>query len=471
MNQLSKRLKDYAKANPDLFLQRQATLVGGTVLATYYVDVSTALICCALCLFAQVYDYRICRDILNWNGQGDDIAEYHQKRAIKGAFFGAMSVSIYIVLIAFAEGPVLHMGPLFFLFASVLYSAMYSSQLPRLLIIQLATYSVAALIIPLYDLWMVMPPLSSDLWKQLGIVIFVQYFLFECTVQFQARYETNLKQLEELRIERDRVAKAYNLQSEFVSIVSHELRTPLTSIKASLDLVSATSESTLPARISDVVHVGRRSCHRLSKLIDDLLDLQILKTGKMAYQFLPVDMVSITHEARETCLPLATRKSQDLIVHTPDAPVKVTGDANRLLQVLVNILSNAIKFSDEKGQIITSLRHSGGTLFLSVADNGAGIPENSEQDVFRPFTQLDGSDKREHGGSGLGLSIAKRILEDHGGRIYYQSTRGQGTTFTIELEIIRDSAVPSAPNMDQFLGPRDPHQPDPLAHAHLPAAE
>lgn len=439
----ARQLKEFASASLGLLWQRQATFAGATVLVAFYVSLDIALICYSLCQLSEYFDYRVARRVLRWDGEGEEEAHHLLNLITLSSVLSSIAVVQYIILVALAEGPSTHIGPLFFLFAAALYSAMNNCQVPRVLVTRMSIYTAVFLFIPLYDLWLVRPPLESPLWKQLGIVLFVWYFVIECSRKFLRQYQSSLNSLEDLRIERDRVVKAYEMQSAFVSTVSHELRTPLTSVKGSLDLLTSETLGEMSDKSKYVAGIASKNANRLAKLIDDLLDFQKLKAGMMEYRMARIDLVRLVAEAAEINRPGAASREVCIEVLPAGNPLFVHGDADRLMQVVTNVLSNAIKFSDQGGLVTLGLEDRGTSALLFVSDAGIGIPENARDRVFAPFQQVDGSDRREFHGTGLGMSIAKQILDAHGGTIGYESAVGVGTTFLIELEL----EAPPTPEM------------------------
>jgi len=453
---LERHLKDYARASKGLFWQRQATFAGATLLAAYYVNVNVALICYGICQLTEFADDNIATRVLKWDGQGEGQAERFQRQLTLSGAFCSIAVVQYIILIALVEGPSLHLGPLVFLISAALYSAMNNCQIPRVLVTRMTIYTAAFVFIPIYDLWIVRPPLDSELWKQLGIVLFGLYFLIECSRKFAEDYKTRMMHMEDLRVERDRVTEAYKTQSQFVSIVSHELRTPLTSIKASLDILNCGKLGSLPDKLTNVAKIGQENSNRLAILIDDLLDFQKLEFGQLALQFEPVDLGNLVRKVVTANQPFADTRNLTIQMANSESQICVYGDPDRLMQILTNVLSNAFKFSHLGGTIDVSIESSKTKGRILVRDNGIGIPKNSESTVFDPFSQVDGSNTRESGGTGLGMSIAKKIMEGHGGDIYYSSEEGIGTTFFVELDLLPDSeeTVAQAPcSKHECLGP------------------
>ena len=225
------------------------------------------------------------------------------------------------------------------------------------------------------------------------------------------------------------------VQRQFVSIVSHELRTPLTSIKGSLQMLDSGLFGELAPDQQELVTMAVNNSERLARLVNDILDLERLDSGRMPLVPQQVDMAELTEQcvatvhgvgavAAVTVEALPTAEGVDL-----DAFV----DPHRMGQVLVNLLGNAVKFSDAGSRVQTTVERRGDRVIVQVIDHGRGIPEQELLRVFDRFGQVEMGDAREHGGTGLGLAIAKEIVERSGGRISVTSTLGEGSTFCVDL--------------------------------------
>lgn len=234
--------------------------------------------------------------------------------------------------------------------------------------------------------------------------------------------------------ERKRIER---LKDEFVSTVSHELRTPLTSIRGSLGLISGGAVGELPDKARRLLDIAFKNCERLVNLVNDILDIQKIESGRMAFDMRPVDLMILAHRAIEEMAGFA--RQFDISLDLADGPesVLIRGDSDRLLQVIINLLSNAAKFSPAGGTVTMDLMLHGEKVYLSVRDKGAGIPENFHDQIFSKFSQADSTDARGKGGTGLGLSIVKAIVEAHGGTISFESEEGKGTTFTAVFPLTR----------------------------------
>jgi len=227
--------------------------------------------------------------------------------------------------------------------------------------------------------------------------------------------------------------EADRLKSEFVSTVSHELRTPLTSIKGSLGLVTSGNLGELPGQSARMIELAERNTERLISLVNDLLDMEKLQSGKMDFDIKKASLTDIVVGAVEINKPYADDKNVVLNLTEVEPNAFIDGDRERIFQVMSNLLSNAAKFSPEGGTVEISLGRDGANFRVSVTDHGEGIPFEFRAHLFDRFTQADSSDVRQQGGTGLGLNISRAIIENHGGVIDFESTPGKGATFFFDL--------------------------------------
>lgn len=246
------------------------------------------------------------------------------------------------------------------------------------------------------------------------------------------------------RMEMDRI------KSEFISIVSHELRTPLTSIRGSLGLLTGKIVKGVPETAQKLIDIAYKNCERLILLINDILDIDKIASGKMRFDMRPEKAGALMEEAAE-----ATRGyADDLGVHIQLEPtaldLMLNVDRDRFIQVLNNLLSNALKFSPQNGTIELRADRREGLIRTFVIDHGPGIPEEFQDRLFNKFFQADASSTREKGGTGLGLHISRQIIEHMGGRIGFDTQVGQGTTMWVDLPALsaetavgpQDEAIP-----------------------------
>ncbi|MBN1639832.1 MAG: HAMP domain-containing protein [Anaerolineae bacterium] len=231
------------------------------------------------------------------------------------------------------------------------------------------------------------------------------------------------------------VAASHRSQRDFVANVSHELKTPLTSIggfaQALLDGTAGDPQSV--RRAATVIH---DESERLSRLVETLLDLTRLESGKVSMSRDPVDLAALCHSSADRFAPLAQQQAIELIVRAPDELV-VVGDGDRLLQVLTNLVDNAIKHTERGGKVTLSTERDGEQVLLSVTDTGCGIPAEDLPRLFERFYQVDKSRSRERrtdrASVGLGLALSSEIVRAHGGRIDVESIVRVGTRFTVRL--------------------------------------
>jgi signal transduction histidine kinase len=234
--------------------------------------------------------------------------------------------------------------------------------------------------------------------------------------------------------EKDLLQKETNkAKSEFISTVNHELRTPLTAIKGALALIQGGVLDKHPEKIPAIIDMAYKNAERLHHLIDDILDIERLNVGKMNFLMGSVDVSSLLEEAALSIEAYGSQYGVTFVYSGTDELLYVNGDYHRLTQVMANILSNAAKFSHRDGQVDVFLARHNGSIRASVQDYGIGIPESARASIFDNFTQVDSSDQRHKGGSGLGLGIAKKIVEAHDGHIDFISEVDKGTTFFVDL--------------------------------------
>ena len=221
------------------------------------------------------------------------------------------------------------------------------------------------------------------------------------------------------------------LKDEFVSTVSHELRTPLTSIRGALGLLSAGLLGNVSDKAANLLRIALSNSDRLVRLINDILDLERIQSGREPLSFRPIALAEIIRQAIDGMQPVADAAGVQLIHDAND--VQLSADPDRLLQVITNLLSNAVKFSPERSTVSVTLRGGSSGVTLSVIDQGRGIPADKLDSIFDRFQQVDASDSRQKGGSGLGLAICRTIVQQHGGRIWAERNPVCGSTFRVVL--------------------------------------
>jgi PAS domain S-box-containing protein len=260
--------------------------------------------------------------------------------------------------------------------------------------------------------------------RRSGEVFPFELALYEIETPAGRRFGGHIRDLSERR-------EVERLKKEFVAVVSHELRTPLTSIRGSLSLLAGGALGDLPDEAKEVVTIADRNTVRLIHLINDILDLERLEAGRMP-------MYVSLHPVREVCeravdAVRAVADLQGVAIDVRPMDAHVLGDADRLVQVIVNLLSNAVKFSASGAAVVVSAAEDDGWVEVRVQDHGRGIPSSYHEAIFHRFRQVESSDGRMKGGTGLGLPICKAIVEQLGGTIGVDSQLGQGSTFWFRL--------------------------------------
>ncbi|ODP37114.1 GAF domain-containing sensor histidine kinase [Sphingomonas turrisvirgatae] len=234
--------------------------------------------------------------------------------------------------------------------------------------------------------------------------------------------------------------QAARLKDELVSTVSHELRTPLTAISGALGLMASGAAGELPERAVRLVSVGYRNVQRLGNLVNDLLDMDKLQSGKVEFRLEPGDLRALLADAVEENQPFAERFKIGLTLTVPDHPVVVRFDHARLHQVVANLLSNAAKFSPEGHRVDVTLAVEGGSARISVADRGPGVSPDFRARLFDRFAQDSGAQQPKHAGTGLGLAISQAIVHAHGGEIAIDPAPPPGATFHVTLPLVEPEA-------------------------------
>jgi PAS domain S-box-containing protein len=229
------------------------------------------------------------------------------------------------------------------------------------------------------------------------------------------------------------------MKQEFVAVVSHELRTPLTAIRGSLGLLVGGAVGELPEAAERMVRIALDNSDRLTRLINDILDLERIGSGDLPMEFAVVDAAEVVSATLTALESLAA--SAGVRLRTGIVQGRVHCDSDRIVQALTNLVGNAIKFSPAGGQVTVSARQENSHVTFEVADQGRGIPPDKIATVFERFQQVDSSDAREKGGTGLGLPITKSIVERHGGRVWVDSVLGQGSTFRFTLPAARPAGA------------------------------
>jgi PAS domain S-box-containing protein len=259
-----------------------------------------------------------------------------------------------------------------------------------------------------------------------------------------ARDITDRRRLEEdLAGARDRVMEASRLKSEFLATMSHEMRTPMSGVIGMAGLLLETRLAPDQREMTAAIH---RSANALLATLNDILDLSCIEAGRLTLEPAPFDLLRIVEDVTELMHARAEDRGLDLVLRwTPKAPRRLIGDAGRVRQILLNLVENAIKFT-QAGHVRIEVRREpssteGAGVRVSVEDTGIGIPENKLERVFEKFTQADASTTRHYGGTGLGLAICRRLAELMHGRIGVESRPGHGSRFWLSLSLPEEPGV------------------------------
>ena len=430
------RVKDYINLVNQLVLKRQGSFFAAAVLASFYFDPVSIFLTYLVVVLTEVLDILLGRHFKAWDGKDPVVGRMILKRIIVNTAISAIAISVFIVNIALQQESSGHFTPLFFLFSASVFAAIYNSQMIGILMLRLSIYAVAFIFMSLIDVVRFAPPLSSEIWLQFFTIVFVLYFIMDISLKFYFGYQQRLEQMRRIKEENRRAIAALEVKSQFLATVSHELRTPLTSIIGSLDLIKNEAFGEIPKPFAPAINIAARNSHRLAALIEDLLDLQKIEAGEMTFKFEPLIVKDLVQEAVDSSAGYASKHGIKVSVRPCDEDIRICGDRNRLIQVMNNLLSNAIKFSSVGGTVDVSAMRLGSRVRICVADNGSGIPAGSKEQVFGRFTQIDSSDVRKIGGTGLGLNISRQIVGHHDGLIDYDSELGVGSTFYIEFDCL-----------------------------------
>lgn len=259
---------------------------------------------------------------------------------------------------------------------------------------------------------------------------------FDLVSENKRFFESTKAKNEELELLNRKLKAMYEMQKEFSSTVSHELRTPLASIKTAIDIVM----SGTPGKVNDgqknFLEKAKNNVDRLNRLINDILDLTKLESGKTVLNIAFNDINQLIQEVVSIQESVAKAKGLYLKTNLDSQIPKIPFDADKLNQVFSNLVGNAIKFTDKGGMTISAINHSGHNhIEVCIKDTGVGIAEGDIPKLFQKFQQLGDPEKRQTGGTGLGLAICREIVHQHGGKIWVESKLKEGTAFHFILPI------------------------------------
>ncbi len=255
----------------------------------------------------------------------------------------------------------------------------------------------------------------------------------------------------DMRLARDEAERASRVKSEFISTVSHELRTPLTAISGALGLIVGGAVGGLPLQVREMLNIAHKNSRRLSFLINDLLDMEKLLAGKLHFDLRGQALMPLLEQTLADNQSYAAQFQVTFLMRQRADGVQVNVDAQRLQQVMANLLSNAAKFSPHGETVEIDACMNGNLVRVEVSDHGPGIPQEFQSRIFQKFSQADASDTRKKGGTGLGLAISRELTERMGGRMGFLSQPGQGARFFFELPVWNEPFSQPMPLLPQAL--------------------
>ena len=265
--------------------------------------------------------------------------------------------------------------------------------------------------------------------------------VYRLNIELQQRVEERTRELrtkaEELTGANERLQELDQLKSEFVSLVSHELRAPLTNVRSAVELMEDACPA-LNATCTQMFAIVAEQIGRLGRLVDDVLNVSRIEADGLHMTYTCVDIVQIAERAVDAIAARQTGHS----FRRPDCEVhpRVWADADRLYEVLANLVDNAAKYSPPQGEVVLELHTQGQEAILSVSDSGPGIPPEEQDHIFEKFHRLDSGDAKETYGYGLGLYLCRRFVEAMNGRIWVESEPGRGATFCFTIPLVATPA-------------------------------
>lgn len=263
-----------------------------------------------------------------------------------------------------------------------------------------------------------------------GQILKLQGALEDANKNLEHRVELRTKELE---IAYKKLAELSELKSNFVSNISHELRTPLTHIQGYIDLFLSGEEYHLTSDVKQGLQVMQHSADRLKNLINDLINFSTSEVSSLQIKKSIFPLKDQVQKCIQEYTPIARQKNVTLELKWETCEVDVAADKQRIVWVINQLLDNAIKYSNQNGKVVLNVGKNQDDIEISIEDNGIGFDPSQIEDIFEPFRQLDGSSTRKHGGTGIGLALAKKIIEAHDSAITVYSQPGKGSIFAFHL--------------------------------------
>jgi signal transduction histidine kinase len=280
-------------------------------------------------------------------------------------------------------------------------------------------------------------------------------YVSQTKTQMARLEETITERTDDLQKANKDLKKLDRVKASFFSVINHEMRTPLTAIMGYTDLLL--DDESLESQQLEILHIIQDNSQRLLGLVTNLLDISRLEDGKLKIRPEPLEMVGVVDRAMSVVVPLAEKKRIVITTELPDGLPLVYGDPRRVDQILINLLDNAVKYTPDTGSVTLTAQNDeeAGLVSISVADTGTGIAADLLPALFDRFARAEWAERTQIIGSGLGLSIAKGLVEAHGGQIWVESEEGHGATFTFTLPIAESITIEEGVQVDSELAQED----------------
>jgi len=289
-------------------------------------------------------------------------------------------------------------------------------------------------------------PLLGQILLEMGLIdrLTLDRAVTEQILQLRAALQEANQQLEQRVQERTaelqnalmKLSELNQLKSNIIANISHELRTPLTHIKGYIELLLTSALGELTEQQLNALQVVQRSSERLENQIEDLIYISMSARGEFTLRIVDLDLSTLFQAIFSRSISKAQDRNIDLLIDTPTNLPRVKADEEKLSWALLQLVDNAIKFTPTHGKVTLTAKQDQGLITVTVSDTGIGIPDDRVSEIFEPFHQLDGSATRRYGGTGLGLTLVRQIVEAHGSEIRVQSVVGEGTRFEFVLAVM-----------------------------------
>jgi len=254
-----------------------------------------------------------------------------------------------------------------------------------------------------------------------------------------------IKKDEELTIANNRLLELDKVKTEFISVAAHQLRTPLSAIKWIFSLLISEDSTNLNSEQRSLIMKGYESNERIIHLINDMLVVTRIESGKIQYNFTPIHIEDLINNALLDFTGIAYTRKINLSFEKPSRPLPyINADLEKMRGAIQNLIENAMTYTQNGGRVVLKAALENNMVKVSIKDNGIGIPEHQQSSIFSKFFRADNATKVQTNGSGLGLFIVKNTIEKHGGKVDFESVLGKGTTFYFTLPIANTAAIPSA---------------------------